>query len=1304
MQEFKNNFSGGRNSDADPSVIPPNQYISANFVELVGEGNFYALRNIKGTTLVKNLSVLARFNVMAVFENKYLIGGESLDCLTIISAGDTQAGAAFPFKIQCYDIANDTLYELYEEDIPESGYNTEDRVVQAVNNPENGVDHIYFTDFYHEMRHFKCEIPDPYSANFLTKYDLSLQRRGANGTITATIGTSGGTLLSGTYQFCYRMSDPTNKLFTKWSSLTNPIHVYDKTNSTDPVYSGIGLVTDRKISLTITPSSEETTNYDYLQLAVLEHIGPSDAISASLLEIESIPSTSLVYDYKSNSKIGTIPLEQIVVDLAQVEKVKTLAVKDNRLFAGNVHYTELEFDNGNPTVTSGTIITQADTTVDSFSKDEFASNYKGYWRGEVYRFGVVYTDEYGNKSPVYPLDLSGITDNDITPGLTDLKFPDRTGPDYTLFNSSNRIQSLGVRLTGLNNHPSWARSLEIVRVNRTGNLKNILFQSPIIPMVSVNGIGALDDYPNFVSYDSGTSEREEENATPMTSGSVMIPKNLLWPDQRAITINRTSSTANINSRIIGEAKLEYVGGTKGYEYSMVFPSDSMYDENKPFVYTGSEKIDFIDYALLKSDIDAEDPNKTGVTHVDGDDVNTKVTATLYSLANNQYYFSAGHGKSAIANTDIKITGYEMFNNLGQPTSVAGKSVMDYDALQTGGIELGFKPTICKSAVVKLGGTIIPDAASESKAFSAATWNNRSGGGALSSASATLVYESDSSLSNKYINQYLPGYSNNNSYVNVVAIANVKLGLGDDRYGESTDIHEYISTGTRYTFSSAEVATLEGGGDVVLGNLDVWGGDCFVGSHVFKVCDSTYSVVNQTKNNGAAQSKSTLLLKWNKTLFNGFTGTSDVSILCMPVAVEAAAQYVQVILESDYSEVREQDILTGSSASIPVMTGTVDTARSPLTYKYNHNLNKQNSQKIYVTKPQFSFEQNEFNSRVIYSDLKIYNSSEAGFDIFRVANFYDLEEKYRPITKLAVAGNQLYSIHEQGIIYLPTGENQVEQADGGTLAVRSGDVIGKPIVIDSERGSRHPRGIVETGGVIYIPDNRNKNVYVLSGQQLRPITQDNETTFRTMFDREIGEGYVLGVYHPVRREYWVADIDPFSPNTQCEVYSEQLNGGRGGWVCNYYALGRSLRGSAYTNQNLYIVGLSGGIDDTSIYSFYTGTPGDLYTSAGVLNNVTFAVNPDPSFTKTFDCLMFSASERLSGASFVVSRESSLGDQTATKNLAIESYKGNWRVSNPRDAVTARLRGMYAKVTMTWSSTQSALREVWSKIRYTARRPF
>ena len=1270
---FRSSFNGGRNSDTDPSALPSNQYISATNVELNGDGSFSSLRNINGTDLIRQLSTSASFRILNLISNKYLIGGELVDCLTVFSV-DTA------FKIYCYDLESSTLYELFSETVP-ADYNSTVKQVDVTCFPENSIDINYFTDNYSELRYFKCQIPSPYTANFLTAYDLSLLRRGANGSITASVG-SGGTLLSGCYQFAYRMCNASEKRFSKWSSLTNQIHAYSASNSTSPVYSGIGLITNRKITLTITPSSQETDNFDYLQLAVIENTGATDPISASLLEITPIPGTSLTYDYKSNSKIGTIPLEDIVVDLAQISKVKTLNIKDNRLFGGNVHYADLEFNNGNPSVGSGTIITQASSGVDSFSSDDFASNYKGYFRGEVYRFGVVYEDEFGNKSSVYPLDLSGITANAITSGLTDLKFPSRSNSSYTLFNGSGQLQSLGLRLTGLTNHPSWARKLEIVRVDRKGRFKNILFQSPIIPMCHVYGIGALDKYPTTLTYKEGAdNEKTIDGATPMTNGYTLIPKNLFWPEQRAIYRSGVGGTGS-SRRIQGEVSLQGpVGASEGYTYSMLFPDQSMYG-GAAYQYTGAEKIDFVDYALLKATVSAKYASKA-VTVVSGDDLNTNVTGTFHATADNQYYFNYGHTKAAISTTDRAITDYEFFDNFGTTDSVAGKAVMDYDALQTGGINLGFKPNIQRSAVVKIGGQIINDAATGSKVFSAATWNSWSSGGALSSASATLKYES--AITNKYVNEYA-GFTSGSSYVNVVGIVNVKLGLGDDRYGESTDLQEYISTGCKYTFSAAEVATLEGGGNVILGNLDVWGGDCVVSAHTFKVCDSTYSVVNQDKHTGTVPTVAANLSKWNNMLFKEMTASD--AFLSMPVAVENSAQYIQVVLESEYNgAVLEQDILEGSSASIPIMTGTVDTGRTPLTYRYNTNLNKTNSQKIYVPEPRFSFEQNEFGARVIYSDLKIYNSDQAGFDLFRVANFYDVEEKYRPITKLAVAGNHLYSIHEQGVVYLPTGEGQIEQADGGTLAVRSGDVIGKPILIDNVRGCQHLRSVVETGGVIFFPDNLNKNVYALAGQQLESITKDNETIFRSFLGTMKDD--LVGIYDPYREEYWIAD------DTECHVFSHKY----GMWVSKYTL---NLRGAAATNQKLYVIGKTG--NDSSIYSYYTALPGSI-CGASVESNVTFSVNPEPHWSKSFDNFMAHASERLSQVDYRVPRESQIGDQTGTESLDIPAYEGNYRLKNPRASNGARLRGQYMLVTVSWkSAVQSALKAVETKFRLSARIPW
>jgi hypothetical protein len=87
-----NNFSGGRNTDTDKSIIQPNQYIEAHNVELVGDGKFFALQNINGTTGLIQMAGPGR--VLKTIPSRYLIDGEYQECITIFLV-DTV------FKILC---------------------------------------------------------------------------------------------------------------------------------------------------------------------------------------------------------------------------------------------------------------------------------------------------------------------------------------------------------------------------------------------------------------------------------------------------------------------------------------------------------------------------------------------------------------------------------------------------------------------------------------------------------------------------------------------------------------------------------------------------------------------------------------------------------------------------------------------------------------------------------------------------------------------------------------------------------------------------------------------------------------------------------------------------------------------------------------------------------------------------------------------------------------------------------------------------------------------------------------------------
>lgn len=1438
----KNVFGAGRNVDTDPSIINPNQYVEAYNVEIVSNGKFFSLTNVDGTTEIRELPIPTTCQILGSYANNYLIDSVSYKCLTIFTAvpGDL-------FKIWCYNTETDTIYELYEEAIS-ADYSSDG--VDAINYPENGADILYFTDNTSTgFRFLRCEIDFPYTANFLSAYQIALLRKGATGKVVldpvSAITATGGSLLSGTYQFAYRMADPLNKRFTKWSTLSNPIHVYSRDNGNDQVFAGIGLQTTRKINLDIAPSEIELANFEYYQLAVVENIGPASPTTADLLDITLVNDVAGVisYEYKANTSVGTIPIEDIVVDLAQIESIKTVNVKQNRLFGANVNYAELEFDggipdpptpptiaaiadwvnatganpgtwtlgavpinsvNGNggpsgyiagamatvggksysftvglniqvtgsstpvsevriaildasfneldsaifnyssagaksatalltpptagtylamrvtnntpfdtknyelisaayntpsastngPSVTSGSIIAKASTDPDQYASDAISSQYIGYFRDEVYRFGIVYQDENGNKSTVSPLDFNGVlTNNAITAPLPDVKFPDRsTDPAYALINTSGGINALGLQLDGIKSHPSWAASFEIVRLPRK---KNILFQTPIIPMYQLNGIGALNRYPAVANVPNGTggiADSDDTTAQPQTAGYTYVPKNLFWPELRSTektTATVASGSGGILSYFKGEVKLVR---KSTYDYAMIFPPPAMYgDTENPFVFVGNEKLNTVDYALLKCDASLYGtPPTTTPTSTTGDYLDTSIIGSFFAVGDDQYFYDSATPAKTIEPEfkNIIISDYEFFDNGNSPASVAGSLVLDYEAMQTKNVDWGYQPTVQRSAVVRLQSPIKDlSNISGGVAFKNGTLNQVTPGGFIFGASGPQY---TSTVTNVYAVQY-PSYSNGvgltGSDLSAVPIANMVVGLGDDRYGPINSFAEYISTGAKHTFTEAERALLRSGTDVEV-DLEVWGGDCFIGYHSFKVCDSTYSITNQNKYNSVTMDTTQNAIRWNRA----YSVSGSNHVFSMPVAVKNSAQFVQVLLESEYNgDARDVDTIPMTTyVSVPRFAGDNETdARTPLTYKYNINLSRGNTQKVYFTKPQFSFVQNSFQARIVYSDIKIYNSDQAGFDVFRVANFYDLEESRYGITKLAVGSDQLYAIQEQGIVYLPTGERQVEQTDGGSLAVRSGDVIGRPIIVDAKRGCQHIKGVVETGGVIYVPDNLNKSAYILADQQINSITKENETVFRELFENEIPGKNVIGIYDPVRRQYWLVD----NLNNVHHMYNEAL----AIWVSSHEFI--DLKAGIFTNDLLWLLG------NNTINTMYTNSNSSLFGNV-VVPRVKFVINPDESLSKTLDNIMISATQRLGELDILVERESELGNQVIpTIDLDIPPVEGNYRVKVLLDSNEARARGLRAFATVSWKqAVKSTLQAVWTKFRLSARTPW
>ncbi len=1431
MEVYKNSFDGGLDTNISQRLIPPNKYIQAANVNIATDGNFYAIENIKGTEEVAIILGETSEGVLAVYASKYKIGDAiNIPCLTVFAVQFDDP--VYKFKILCYDTINEDIYELYEKEVTED-YLTNNRLIDCVLYPENGIDILYYTDHFFKIGKLRCEIPLPYTANFLTDIDVQMQRRGALGLVELVDIVEGGALFAGSYQFAYQMINPETNQFTKFSMFCNPIHVYLK--PTDPlkktVRSGIGLQSNYKIKFNIPLSADEAAYYTHFRVAVLENIQPNNVVveTAQLTVIEAVSDfingTVLEnIEYNANVRLESIPVSEIVVDHLALEAVKTLAVRQNRIVTGNVKYRELAYDNGEPSISGGEVVKRVSPlTKNSFADPVFASKYRGHFRDEVYRYAISYFDEDMNFSFPKVLNLTGVVFNQfgvedtivtpnpellqdpsfnngfnwvdtdwpnddpvenpsfaiggnavatfdsnplssnytrtavvldhtrvynyilnytntilgyvpyisfwndttflsefpaspsgsfspppnttfiglrvfntsgngtftyldfsvkeaassvIIPPVTvtgfDLKYPARSanigGETFTLFGEGGKIQSLGLSLQSIVNHPTWAKGFVILRANR---IKEIQFQTPIIPMNKAYATGALEEYPQLANELSGTGRRtiEYPSAQPMGPFTTYIPRNYFWNSAQDIEMFATAAGASdggLQKKFTGDAKLALA---PNYTLGMIFPPVFMY-ETKPFLFNPTFKATPIDAVLVKKDSAIFSTPAIG-SQTPGRNIKTSASASFYGLQDERYYYDSDHGGVKASLTGEKVlAAYKEFINFSEGTTVGGYDVFRYDKLDTPGIFWGIKANVQKCAVVKLESSKIEINNTSAMPFAIGTQTGRS-------STATQIFD--------------PGSPNN---CQTIEIVNITSGLEDTRYGKVDTPHEYIFTGTLVTFNSAELVDVAAGNPVPK-TVEVWGGDCYVSPHLFKLTDTVYGVSNSEKFEGLTGLDLINGVKnWEKS-FNDLEIGSEANV-SIPVPFKNGAQYINVVLESEYNAgVFDTEIintLTYDNDDFPVFnvnSSSEGACRVPLTYDLNINHKKQNSDKIFRIKDPLLETNNTFSSRLVYTDQKVYQTNIIGFDIFRVLNFYDLEETYGPIYALALSGDELYSLQERAVVYIGIGERLLETTDALQLSVQSGSFIGNVMYIDVDRGTQHMKSVVRTGNAVYFADVRNKTINRLSNKSLDIISEATmSSTFRALYNQSLPERSLLSMYDPVLKQLWFntqviqvggGPLPPGNPggDPTCFLYDEA----RGLWVSNYEFPENAFSGGAYISPVLYLVGL---MDSTvKVYSMYTGPYGQLF-DVPVTPSITSVVNPQMEVSKVFDALLVPAGQKLKEFDITIIRPDEIGIQELLGTTLDVTTRGesNYRTKVLRDQAGGRLRGLGANIKLIW----------------------
>ena len=412
-------FFKGMNKDFSPAYQPEGTYRNAINMELTGAGEQMIINQIKSSELLQRQVLssgpqVGDINILGYTVARAKIGTEFEDGFVVYCYVDEDSGPlvenSIYFFAQNGSYADGAIYTIY------SGTDLNFQATGSIDSfftDDRENKSVYFTDFNNTIR--KIDMDDslwPYAS--ASSMDLISKASSAMNMSITSIG-SDGALLAGTYQLAYRLKKTNPLATTKWSTFTNPVPAIPLayTSGTSVNYYGgpVGQQTSRSINYSIPIASTEASgSYDKIEIAVVKnndgtYVKQLVAYVSEISNTVASGSGTVTGAYKGTESEYELDIDEITAPDAPVETVKTLVEKDNRLLAGNIKYFDRRIGDGEAKVIEARTIRRAIDYEDPINTNK----YRGYFRDEVYRFGITYHDEYGNWSPVKPLDFSSFT-------------------------------------------------------------------------------------------------------------------------------------------------------------------------------------------------------------------------------------------------------------------------------------------------------------------------------------------------------------------------------------------------------------------------------------------------------------------------------------------------------------------------------------------------------------------------------------------------------------------------------------------------------------------------------------------------------------------------------------------------------------------------------------------------------------------------------------------------------------------------------------------------------------------------------
>lgn len=758
-----------------------------------------------------------------------------------------------------------------------------------------------------------------------------------------------------------------------------------------------------------------------------------------------------------------IPISEINNQFFQVNRVKTSAQCQNRLFLGNVAKPDTPYkdltdislrmlpilnsvDAKNTIGQVGYNYIDDSSLINSYEYYNTKNIYYnvGYWDNEIYRLGVVYVMSDNSLSEVF-----NIRGGNNIKYITDYTLNNSEINPEALYNDNGDRQYITIDedTNCIHGGKSLENSKGVVRfMKNTDNSEYINYIQVLVPTVVLKYLKDTYDIKGLFFV------RQKRNPTLLAQAFTMpYDQEAQCP---AIYCRETNYIESfLTQRPIGTTHKKGIAALISRYLEIKQAGKLVHDYDKHL-------------CILKN------------TKKDGD----IVTAICPEFMINQSRYNALFtGTDYVIESVGKYGGLEwqdnnhrMYNAIGGTTiNYKGKAKIISVTDDTPSVAIG--DTIFRS---KLGD------AEEAYQFRYIETNNRSKSDAYNLVrgiySPYLGIVSKGNISyNSIINIYIPGYSESqmSNYFAIRYDDNTAYYSIGDRIDINTAIHDWKHLAKNSSYQYTTLAR----------------GDCYLCTFTHRLnrnfADSTNPYNDEildedTWKNHYDANNSEKLQKINR-------GDVNAVQLGSWITFKLRSSTNLSIRSIDESNINEKGIFGRPRAWYPYQQDLISgNNKIPESYLYNDGLRSTLNEKYYFNVPEVPYIKNIYQNRIIYSDISINDAYRNGYRVFKSTNYVDYTKEYGSIIKLVSMGSSLICVFEHGVVLLPVNERiQTGEGDGGAIFINTKNVLPEnpQMVLSDIIGSQWAESVVKTPYAVYGVDTVAKKIWRTDGQQLETIS-------------------------------------------------------------------------------------------------------------------------------------------------------------------------------------------------------------------------